>query len=243
MRRHIVRLMVAALAAFLGLATTALPALAHPIRTYGTLYKTMDLCTKGRISMDHSSSAPGGWIDTTTYSETRTYVGGTWVACGTPWLRPSTNIRTSMNMWQWSGSGSTWYLCDPLGWIYNTAQVARLTLSKQYADPPCGENYYLAQGFMEVRNSSWYGGSYYTDDYHYYPTYSPARTAPPPLPDFKNMPDKVKMVGRDGKVITDGAGNPVLVDWRSPRDMDTTGLERRIEKDEQGVLEERVILR
>ncbi|MEV1240757.1 hypothetical protein ACIBO2_05795 [Nonomuraea sp. NPDC050022] len=153
-----------------------------------------------------------------------------------------------MNMWVWSGSGSTFYLCDTFGWIYNTASVTRITFSKQYADPPCGDNYYLSQGFFEVKNSSWYGGDYMSDDNHYYPTTalapsSPKAAAPPSLPDFSKMPAKVQKAGLDGKPLMDAQGNPVLVDLRPSSDMNTANVQRELRTDESGQLEERVTLR
>jgi hypothetical protein len=209
-RTRTLRVLATATAGVLVAAVPVTPAVAHPIRAEGWLYKSSDLCTKGAVHLDHRrENSAGGWLNLYTYSRTRSWVPELgWVNCILAYSRPPGNIRTNLNYWKWTGT--SWYICLQGGWVTNRYEAPSLLATYRFVLPPCGDGWYVPHGLHGVWNSGWYGGDIYMSDAHWFPDYSTKQEGSPPVP--ASFPARAPALGRDGQPLVDKNGQQVVLD-------------------------------
>lgn len=246
---------LAPITALLLAAVLAAPARAHDVSSDGTLYKSSDVCTWARSTVNDGSNGSGQSV-VEVESRTRLWVPvwGQWVSCGIGWSRPPGYLGEQITLLTYvEPPRDEWVVCKQSDWLFNWDNGAYMWWYWDYNQgpqfPPCATGWYATWAGHYVRNGdTWYGGWLASGNHWLYSVFTaedgerrstPAPTDRPPTPawvgrdggiDLSKLPDRFTVVGSDGRPLRDSRGEETTVPSRSlfgsPSGKPTTAVPR-----------------
>ncbi|MFF0867100.1 hypothetical protein ACFYUV_35425 [Nonomuraea sp. NPDC003560] len=223
------RALSAVAATVLVLSTSVAPAQAEDGRASNEdyVYRSDFLCVSVHAEVRDFSSIDAGsyksaWVDTWVPTGT--------IPCGRQWSLPAGYLAVRLIVLVYNFDRQEWGTCSGMdsGFRYTpdvTSHADWYMWDGYGSNPaPCGTAWYASLGFGYAWNGSWYGGSLPSGNVWLTSKYGlQAKTPPaqPPRPswitgtgavDPSRLPDRLPLIGADGKAKRTGSGDVATVD-------------------------------